>query len=70
MPSLDATVGGASSNSYVSVATADTYFDERVGASAWTAETTDEKERALIQGTRRLDQEKYQGIKVSEGHSL
>lgn len=70
MPTLVATAGGASSNSYVTVSDADTYFDERLGRSAWTGKSTDDKERGLIQATRRLDQEKFEGIKNTEGQAL
>ncbi len=69
MPSIDSTVGGASSNSYATVSDADTYFNERVGGTEW-AGSTDQKERALITATRRLDQESYEGLKVSEGQAL
>ncbi len=69
---LDATVGGASSDSYISVANADTYFgtDSRLRATAWTGETTAQKEAALKMATRRLDREKYQGLKVDSGQAL
>jgi hypothetical protein len=70
MPTLIATVQGTTSNSYITVADADTYFDERIGSSAWTGEDADDKARALIQATRRIDQEKYQGTKVTEGQAL
>ncbi len=70
MPTLDATVGGASANSYASVADADTYFTERLQATGWTGEDTDDKERALIMATRRIDQEQFQGAKNSSGQAL
>lgn len=70
MPTLVATVGGASSNAYITVADADTYFDERLGRTAWSGESTDQKERALIQATRRLDQEKYEGTKNATAQAL
>ena len=70
MPTLDATVGGASANSYVSVATADTYFNERLRSSAWTTEDTDDKERALISAARRLDQESFDGEKANTAQAL
>lgn len=70
MPTLTATIGSTSANSYVTVAQADTYFDERLNATPWTGASTDDKERALIMATRRLDQEKFQGIKVAESQAL
>ena len=68
---LDATVGGNSSNSYLSVADADAIIDERVGdTSAWTDAETSDKEKALISATRRLDQQTFQGCKTVSTQSL
>lgn len=65
------TVGGTTSNCYVAdVATATAYFDERLNVSAWTDATTDEKTRALIQGTRWLDTATFDGTKVASGQAL
>lgn len=44
-----------SSNSYCTVATAETYFDARLHAAVWTGADDEDKERALIQATRALD---------------
>jgi hypothetical protein len=52
---LDATVGGPSSNSYLTVAEADAYFDTRLFSTVWTSATTQQKEAALIQATRTID---------------
>jgi hypothetical protein len=52
---LDDTVGGASSNTYVSIADADTYFEERLHSSVWTAASIDTKKAALVWATRILD---------------
>jgi len=70
MPTLVATVGSASANAYATTTDADTYFDERLNASAWTAATTDDKERALIMATRRLDQERFVGEKSATAQAL
>lgn len=71
MPTLDDTVGGASSNTYALVAVGDTYFDERLQASAWTGESdVDVKERALIMATRQLDVLDFVGYKNSAGQAL
>lgn len=70
MPTVTTTVGGASSNSYISVADADTYFDERLNATAWTGASTTDKQRALIQATRRIDQEDWEGVKVATSQAL
>lgn len=70
MPTIDATVGGASANSYITRAAATTYFDERLNSGAWTSASNENKDRALIQATRRLDQEDWQGVKVASGQAL
>ena len=59
MPSsIVVTVGSASANSYVTEAAADTYFDDRLNASAWNdIDDDDDKARALIQAARRLERE-------------
>ena len=62
MPTLIATPGAPDANSYVTVEEADSYFDERLNASAWAAASPEDKARALIQATRRLDQEEFEGV--------
>lgn len=53
---LDATIGGASANSYITEAAADAYVAEgRLHTSAWDAATSATKERALIWATTLLD---------------
>lgn len=53
---LDATVGGANSNSYLSESEANTYLtNERLYISAWTAATTGTREQALIWATFLID---------------
>jgi len=54
------------------VAEGDTYFDERLhpDASIWSGQSTDDKERALITATRRLDQEDWQGTRVDTTQAL
>lgn len=68
---IDATIGGANANSYVDVPTADTFFDNRLNASAWNnVVDSDDKARALITATDRIDQEKYRGAKASSTQRL
>jgi hypothetical protein len=76
---LDATVGGASSNSYVTLAEANTYFADRLNSTAngdWTndstgvARTDAVKSAALITATRRIDEEMFQGLKASTTQAL
>jgi len=67
---IDATVGGASANSYVTLATANTYFEGRLNVTDWTGATDDNKNRALVSAARRLDQESYEGIRASSTQAL
>lgn len=60
---LDATAGGASSNSYVSLADANSYFEGRPFASAWDDATDPEREKALVYATTILDRERWAGAK-------
>lgn len=55
MPTIDATVGGATSNSYETQAEANTYFDERLPLpTPWVA-SGDAAIRSLLMATRVLD---------------
>lgn len=66
---LDATVGGISANSYVTVEEANTYFADRLHASAWTAFAG--KEAALITASRLLDWElRFQGFKADSAQAM
>jgi len=55
---------------YGTVAEADTYFAERLHNSAWTAATTDDKEKALLQATRSIDCLKFEGEKTDDAQLL
>lgn len=52
---IDATAGGAASNSYATVAEADAYFAQHLYASGWVSSTSAQKEAALVMATRILD---------------
>src|ERR1041385_7228772 len=67
---LIATIGGSTSNSYVTLTEANDYFDDRLNAAEWNAATSDSKEKALITATRRIDEEQFVGYKVSNTQAL
>lgn len=68
---IDATVGGASSNSFVTLAEAATYMEGRLNASAWeTDATTDSKNRALVEATRELNVLVYEGFRATSTQAL
>lgn len=67
---IDATLSGASANSYVTLAAADTYFETVPDSSTWTDKTTDAKNRALISATRWIDALSFYGDRCTETQAL
>lgn len=68
---LDATVGGEDSNTYVTLADAETYFESRLYGSSWTSATDDNKNRSLAMATRMLDDLfRFQGCKLTSAQAL
>lgn len=61
MPTIDATVAGESSNSYITLADADAYFANSLGGSDWAAFTSDKRERALISATLVIERLQLRG---------
>lgn len=70
MPTLIATLGGSTSNSYITVATATTYFGDRLGNASWTAASADDKAAALITATSWLESLEYYGNRASTSQAL
>lgn len=76
---LTYTPGGASDNSYVTLAEAEAYFANRLNSTVngdWTNDSTgtprsdDAKKAALITATLRIDEETFLGIKSASGQAL
>jgi len=68
---LDATANGASADSYITVADADTYHDNHLYATDWTGATTANKEKALKMATRILDEKiEWSGTRTSSTQAL
>lgn len=68
---LDATPGGATANSYGTLAEANAYFQTRAFAEAWTTLTDDaRKTTALITVTERLERLAYTGERTSDAQAL
>jgi len=57
-------------NSYVSVADADTYFETRIDSANWTAASTTLKESALVTATFLVDDHAWIGSAVSSSQAL
>ena len=63
--------GKADANSYASVVDGDAYHDGHLYATAWTAATTENKEKALVFATRLVDAEfRFKGVKASTTQAL
>jgi hypothetical protein len=67
---IDSTVGGASSNSYATLAEGNTYFETRLNTSVWDAAEDADKEKALITATAKLDEYDYVGGRASTTQRL
>jgi hypothetical protein len=68
-----ATIGGASSNSYLTLADAQLIVDglvEDADVTAWGSATTDAKNRALYTATQRLDRERFLGARATDTQAL
>jgi len=65
-----ATVGGASANSFLTLAEAQTYMDSRLNESAWESATTDNQNRALVEATRALNVLPWKGSNVDTTQAL
>ncbi len=70
MPTVVATVGSASANSFVTVAETDTYCDARMNATAWADAEDDDKARAVIDATRELSAKAWVGTRASSTQKL
>ena len=69
-PVLVATLAGATSNSYITVADASVYFDNRLDAADWTAATADNKAASLITATGWLDTLEFYGDRSATTQAL
>lgn len=67
---IDATLSGASANSYVTLAGANTYFETVPDSSTWTSKTDDQKNRALISATRWIDALSFYGERCTTTQAL
>ena len=67
---IDATIKGASANSYVTLAEANTYFETVPDSSTWTNKTDDQKNRSLISATRWIDSFVFYGDRCDDGQAL
>src|SRR4051812_41110491 len=68
---IDSTWGGSDSNSYIDLATADSFITEAVvDPAAWTVATTTQQSAALREATRDIDSQEYLGCRYYEDQML
>ncbi len=56
-PTIEATIAGDAANCYVTAALADAYFADTLEAREWLAFSPEDRARALISATRKIDEE-------------
>jgi hypothetical protein len=63
--------GKVDANSYASAADGDAFHEGHLYASAWTAATSPDKEKALVMATRLIDAEyQFDGVRANDGQAL
>ena len=70
---INATVGAADANSYLTLSDANTIVDgfvEDADVTAWSSATEDQKNRALYTAAQRLDRERFLGARATDTQSM
>ena len=70
---IDATAGGESANSYLTLSDANDIIDGLVqddDVTAWASATDDQKNRALYTAAQRIDRERFLGARATDTQSL
>ncbi len=67
---IDATAGGATANSYVTLADAEGYFAARLGTEPWTTADAATRESALRMATRALERLRWPGLRQNAMQTL
>jgi hypothetical protein len=57
-------------NSYISLVDANTYFEDRLYSEAWSNTPADDKEKALIMATKKIDRQILAGYKSDLNQTL
>jgi len=70
LPVLDPTPGGASANTYATLAEGNAYFEVRPGSEVWQDAGTDERTKGLLFAVVLIDREIYYDRKFSAGQAL
>lgn len=64
------TVGGATSNSFVTLAETEIYVEARLNVGDWDSATDDTKNRSLVEATRELSARVWDGYRVTTTQAL
>lgn len=64
------TIGSATANSYVTLATANTALEGRLNSTAWDAATTDTRNRALVEAALELQAQPWKGTRTDDTQAL
>ena len=70
---IDATAGGASANSYITLTEANTFVEAMISSSdvsKWTTGNDDSRNRALAAAAQRLDRERFLGARATDTQAL
>ena len=67
---FNATASSSSANSYGTVEEADDYFSSFLYNDDWSSLSTEQKQKLLVMATRRLDVERYYGLRTVESQNL
>jgi len=70
---IDATVGGANANSYITLTDANALVEAMISSAdvqKWTTGNTDSRHRALAAATQRLDRERFLGARTNDTQAL
>lgn len=67
---IDATVGGATANSFALLTDATTYMAGRLNSAAWDNATVDQQNRALVEATHELSYLSWEGRRATSTQAL
>lgn len=67
---IDASVEGASSNAFVTLAEATAFMEARLNGALWTAASVDDTNRAIVEATRELSSRQWVGQRTTTTQAL
>jgi len=67
---LDATIGGAAANSFVTLAEANAYFGDALGGEVWLTFSESDRNKALVSACRQLSRFKFRGTRETASQAL